>query len=394
MPSFVPVKSSLALAVSFALSVIALGASAPAAHAHDNHSSLIASKGFYPELIADVAEQVAPSVVNIDIERRSDALPGMQGNLPPGMNEFFQRFGFGGGDSPFKLYMPNVPSVLTGNGSGIIIDADGHILTNNHVIADTDKITVTLQSGEKFPGTVVGRDAYSDLALVKIDVPASVHLTPAKLGDSASLRPGDWVLAIGSPAGFDHTVTLGIISGISRHVPDLNTNMNYIQTDAAINPGNSGGPLVDLNGDVVGINTAIYAQGQNLGFAIPIDVAKPVLTALATTGHIDRPYLGIAMTDLNPRLAKGLGLSDNATGAVISRVMPDSPAAQAGFQQGDVIQRIDGQPVTGADAVQAMIKDRPVPSSFNVQILRNGQMMDLSVTSQQLPDEPPHPHAN
>ena len=342
---------------------------------------------FHPNLVADVAEQVAPSVVNIDTERQDTGM-----GLPSGLENHFRSFGFGfdsnSSQSPFRLFMTPGNTIENGNGSGIILDTAGHILTNNHVVDGTSKIMVTLQGGQKFPAQVLGRDPYSDLSILKVEA-APALLKPATLGSSTKLRPGEWVLAVGSPAGFDHTVTLGIISGISRRIPDLNRNMEYIQTDAAINPGNSGGPLVNLNGEVIGINTAISAKGQNIGFAIPIDIAKAITGTLISQGQVVRPYLGIAMATLDTPLAKSLGLPDNTTGVVISQVSPQSPAAQAGLRLGDVIQHIDGQPVSTAEAVQALVQNKPLNSAFNLQILRNGQMLGLSMTSAQLPDEAP-----
>jgi serine protease Do len=251
------------------------------------------------------------------------------------------------------------------------------------VVASADKITVTLNDKRKLPATVVGRDRFTDLAVLKIDAP---NLKPAPLGNSQKLRAGEFVLAVGSPLGFDHTVTLGIVSAISRRVPDINSNVDFVQTDAAINPGNSGGPLVNLRGEVVGINTAISGIGQNIGFAIPVDVAKQVANQLITHGGITRPWIGLAMTELNPELAKSLGLPENQQGVVVSQVMPNSPSAKAGFKQGDIIQRIDGQKVDTPKTVQEWVQKKPVQSKLNMQILRDGQLMALSVTTDQLPD--------
>lgn len=357
-------------------------------------------RSFYPDLIADVAEAVAPSVVNIDVQR-TEAVQ------MPDMNDFFggqifQRF-FGGdpglgGDgsgSPFFQFktQPAQPGggvqerVLSGNGSGMVFDKVGHILTNNHVVSGADTITITFQDGRKASAQVVGRDAYTDLAVLKLDTHMS-DLKPIKSATQMSkLRPGEWVLAVGSPLGFDHTVTVGIISALSRRVPDLNSNVAFIQTDAAINPGNSGGPLVSLSGEVVGINTAISGRGQNIGFAIPMDVASEVASALIADGKITRPWIGISMTELNPTLAKSLGLQDGTAGVVVAGVMRNGPAAKAGFRQGDVIQRVDGKTVDKATAIQQLVKDKPLKTTFNFQILRNGQMLALPVTTDQLPDK-------
>jgi serine protease Do len=342
--------------------------------------------GNNPNLVADVAEQVAPSVVNIDIEKRSPAMAiGAEEDAIPFMgDELFRRF--------FGLDMPNQPRQLpqqryqaptiAGNGSGVIIDIQGHILTNYHVVAGADKISVTLNDGRKLVGKVVGKDRFSDLAVIKI---TADKLKPATLGYSATLRPGEWVLAIGSPLGFDHTVTLGIVSALSRRVPDISTNVDFIQTDAAINPGNSGGPLVNLKGQVVGINTAISGNGQNIGFAIPVDVVKQVSADLVAKGVITRPWIGLAMTELNPDLAKSLGLPDNTQGVIVSQVIPGSPSAKAGFLQGDVIQHIDGKTIRDPKTVQGLVRTKPVATPMRVQVLRDGQMIALSVKTEALP---------
>ncbi|MGE0200861.1 MAG: S1C family serine protease [Candidatus Melainabacteria bacterium] len=380
----------------------------PALSGHSPAQALEAGgklSGFYPELIADVSEQVAPSVVNIDTERtESVTMPEFPGFLfRPGNGEGEGPEGF----SPFgalPFAMPGFPQnggngatrqyhKVAGNGSGVIINANGTILTNNHVVAGADDITVTLQGGQKYPAKVLGRDSYTDLALVKIELPAgqsveTLKLKPARLGSSKTLRPGEWVLAIGSPLGYDHTVTVGIVSGVSRRIPDPKTNLEYIQTDAAINPGNSGGPLVNLRGEVIGINTAISGRGQNIGFAIPVDVARDIADSLAAQGKIVRPWIGISMTDLNAKLAESLGLKADTQGVVVAQVMPGSPADKAGFKQGDVIQRLGGHPVASARVIQDQVREKPVNSSLNFLVLRNGALAPVDVKTEQLPDDP------
>lgn len=343
--------------------------------------------GNNPNLIADVAEQVSPSVVNIDVER-TENVPNIAMPFDQGMLERFFGIqpGDGGEGSPFAPFHPGyAKQIIAGNGSGVIVDSKGYILTNYHVVTSASKITVTLNDGRKCPGHVVGQDRFSDLAVVKIDCD---NLQPAVLGDSQKLRPGEWVIAVGSPLGFDHTVTLGIISAISRRVPDINSNVDFIQTDAAINPGNSGGPLVNLRGEVVGINTAISARGQNIGFAVPVNVAKQVTDALIAHGKITRPWIGISMTDLTPELAKSLGLPTNTQGVVVAQVLPQSPSAQAGFRQGDILQRVDGMKIKSSKAVQEYVRQKPVNSNMAFQVLRDGQMMALQVHTAQLPNNP------
>jgi serine protease Do len=340
---------------------------------------------FSPNLVADVAELVAPSVVNIDIEKTTSAVAPNLSGLPFSDDLLRRFFGFDAGSgSPFTPFGGGgmQSQVITGNGSGMILSKDGYILTNNHVVSTADKMTVTLNDGRQFPARLIGRDAVSDVAVIKIDAP---NLVPVTLGASDKLRPGEWVIAIGSPLGFDHTVTLGIVSALSRRIPDLNSNMSFIQTDAAINPGNSGGPLVNLKGEVIGINTAISGRGQNIGFAIPVDTVKPIADTLIAGKQVIRPWVGISMVDLNPDLAKHVGLSPETQGVVIAQVMQNSPAYKAGLMQGDVIQKIDGKLATKADVIQESIRQKPINTRINLEILRNGHRIQVGVLSEPLP---------
>lgn len=336
-------------------------------------------QNFHPGLIADVAQLVAPSVVNIDVEK-SARLPGrFQAGLPFSEDVLKHFFGV----DP-NVFTPFGNQVITGNGSGMIIDEKGHILTNNHVVATADKMLVTLNDGRQFPARLVGRDALSDVAVLKIDAP---NLIPVTFGDSSKLRPGEWVIAVGSPLGFDHTVTLGIVSALSRRIPDLNSNLSFIQTDAAINPGNSGGPLVNLKGEVIGMNTAISGKGQNIGFATPINDLKKIVETIIAGKPIERPWLGISMVALNPELAKHVGLPPETQGVVIAQVLENSPAYRAGLLQGDVIQKMDGKAITKAETVQELVRNKPLNTRFSLSILRNGHPIQVSITSEQLPAE-------
>lgn len=347
----------------------------------------LGSQTFYPDLIADVAEMVAPSVVNIDVEKTTKTnVPDLSG-LPFG-DDMIRRF-FGGdpNSSPFTPFGGSGAlgqRTITGNGSGVILSKDGYVLTNNHVIASVDRVTVTLNDGRRFPAKLVGRDSYSDIAVLKIDAPS--NLLPITLGDSDKLRPGEWVIAIGSPLGFDHTVTQGIISALSRRIPDLNSSVSFIQTDAAINPGNSGGPLVNLKGEVIGINTAVSGRGQNIGFAIPSNSVKLIANTLIAGKPVVRPWIGLSMVALNPDLAKHLGLSPNTQGVMVAQVMQDSPAYKAGLMQSDVIVKVDGKPVTTAEAVQAAVHAKPLNGKLALDILRNGHPAQVSVTTEALPE--------
>ena len=333
-------------------------------------------------LIADVAEQVAPSVVNIDVEKQAPTAPAF---AMPFSDDLLRRF-FGMRPEA----MPREPQTVRGNGSGVVLNNQGYILTNYHVVSQASKLTVTLNDGRKFPGTVVGHDKLTDMAVVKI---TADKLSPAKMGSSDKLRPGEWVLAIGSPLGFDHTVTIGIISALSRKVPDLNNNVQFIQTDAAINPGNSGGPLVNLKGEVIGINTAISGVAQNIGFAIPVDTVRQVADALVADGKIDRPWIGLGLGQLSPALSESLGLPANTEGVVVSQVAPNGPSAKAGLRQGDVIQRVNGQRITDAKLLQDTVRNKPVNSTLAMQLLRDGQMVGVTLKTELMPTDDEAPAA-
>ena len=340
---------------------------------------------FYPDLIADVAERVAPAVVNIDVEKTARVTTPDLSGLPFG-DELMRRF-FGAdpnGNSFTPFGGASDQRTITGNGSGVVLSKDGYILTSNHVVASVDKVTVTLNDGRQFPAKLVGRDSFSDVAVLKIDAPAK--LSPITLGDSDKLRPGEWVLAIGSPLGYDHTVTQGIVSALSRKIPDLNSNVSFIQTDAAINPGNSGGPLVNLRGEVIGINTAISGRGQNIGFAIPINTVKQIANSLIAGKPILRPWVGLSLVGLNPDLAKHIGLPPTTEGVMVAQVMQNSPANKAGLLRGDVIQQVDGKAVTKAENVQDAIRVKPLNSKIGMTILRNGKPVQISVVSEPLPE--------
>lgn len=322
--------------------------------------------------IADMASKASESVVNIDISKNI-SLPGVALNSP------FQFF-FGQGNDPSLEQAPRKYQ-QHGSGSGVIVRQDGYILTNNHVVGQADEIKVTLNDKREFQGKVVGRDSFTDLALVKIDAKG---LPVAQLGTSKALRPGDWAIAIGSPLGLDHSVTMGIISALGRSLNDINS-VDFIQTDAAINPGNSGGPLLNIRGEVIGLNTAIRGDGQNIGFAIPIDIAKEVTDQLVTGGTIKRAYVGIYMQDLNEKIAVALGIPKNTKGVLIAKVEPDGPAGRAGLTAGDVIEKVDGKQVLTSKEVQKQIRTHKVDETVDFLILRNGA---LTATTVKLGDFP------
>lgn len=314
--------------------------------------------------IADMASKASESVVNIDISKNIQ-VPTVGFNSP---FQFFFGNGMEQNGAPRKFQQH-------GSGSGVVIRQDGYILTNNHVVGQADEIKVTLNDKREFQGKVVGRDSFTDLALVKID---ATGLPIAQLGTSKNLRPGDWAIAIGSPLGLDHSVTMGIISALGRSLSDINS-VDFIQTDAAINPGNSGGPLLNIRGEVIGLNTAIRGDGQNIGFAIPIDIAKEVVDQLVKGGTIKRPYVGIYMQDLNEKIAHAIGVPANTKGVLIAKVEPEGPAARGGLTAGDVIEKVDGKPVLTSKEVQKQIRSHKVDETVDFLVLRNGALTAATV---------------
>ncbi len=331
--------------------------------------------------VTSVVEQVGPAVVRINSSRM------VTRNLPQGFNDPRLRRFFGGD-------MPRSASrVERGTGSGFIISKNGQILTNAHVVDGATNVNVILKDGRRFTGKVLGTDPVTDVAVIKIQAD---NLPTAKLGNSEGLRPGEWAIAIGNPLGLDNTVTTGIISATGRSssaigVPDKR--VAFIQTDAAINPGNSGGPLLNAQGEVVGMNTAIIQGTQGLGFAIPINTAGKIANQLIAQGKVEHAYLGIEMVGLTPEIKQSLNSDPNSgltvaedQGVLVVRVVPNSPAATSGLRAGDVIQKLNGQAVTDADNVQKAVEDASVGGSLRLDLRRNGQTIDLAVRPGALPD--------
>ena len=273
------------------------------------------------------------------------------------------------------LRTPRLPKLQKGMGSGVIISKDGYVLTNNHVVDGAKEVTITLADQKEYKGRIVGTDPQTDIAVVKID--AHESFPAATLGNSDDLKVGDWVVAIGNPFGLDRTVTAGIVSAKGR-VIGAGPYDNFIQTDASINPGNSGGPLLNLQGEVVGINTAIVAQGQGIGFAIPVNTVKPMIPELETKGKVTRGFLGVNIQAITPALAKSLSLPDQK-GALVADVNPDTPAARAGIQRGDVIVAFNGKEVPDSQSLPAMVAAIPVDQEATVTVKRQGQTLQLPV---------------
>jgi S1-C subfamily serine protease len=281
---------------------------------------------------------------------------------------------------------------VRGTGSGFIINADGLVLTNAHVVDRADTVTVTLKDGRNFTGRVLGQDTLTDVAVVKIQASG---LPVVNVGNSEQLRPGEWAIAIGNPLGLDNTVTAGIISGTGRSSADVGVpdkRINFIQTDAAINPGNSGGPLLNQQGQVIGMNTAIIGGAQGLGFAIPINRAQEIADQLIADGRVEHPYLGVQMATLTPTLRENLNQdSSNQVrvqanqGVVIVGVARNSPADRAGLQVGDVIQQINGQAVKTADEVQQAVDNSTIGSNLPVEVSRNGRSLTIPVRPGEFP---------
>jgi Do/DeqQ family serine protease len=333
--------------------------------------------------IAAAVQKVGPAVVRIDSERTVTT------QVPDALNDpFFRRFF--GNDTPEQ----GSSRVEEGTGSGFIIDSKGLILTNAHVVDKADKVTVTLKDGRTLTGQVLGKDTVTDVAVVKIDANG---LPTVDVGNSDKLQPGEWAIAIGNPLGLDNTVTAGIISATGRTssqigVPDRR--VGFIQTDAAINPGNSGGPLLDEQGEVIGMNTAIIGGAQGLGFAIPINTARRIADQLIANGKVDHPYLGIQMATLTPAIKKELNNNPNSgisvqqdRGILVIKVMPDSPAAKAGIRAGDVIQKINNESVTDADTVQRIVEGSKIGSSLPIELERGDQTVNITVQPGVLPAE-------
>lgn len=324
-----------------------------------------------PTTFADLAEKVKPAVVNISTTKtvRQQGVP-----FPPSP--------FGGPD-PFeefrRFFEESVPreQTQTALGTGFIINDKGDILTNNHVVGDADAIQVHLSDGRKFKADVVGRDERTDLAVIKIDTKSKLPFV--QLGDSDAAKQGDWVMAVGNPFGFEHTVTVGVVSAKGRILGDAKAPFaRFIQTDASINPGNSGGPLFNLQGEVVGINTMIYGMGTGIGFAIPVNLAKTLLPQLQEKGSVTRGWLGVQIQGMTEELAKSYGL-ESEKGALLASVFPESPADQGGLKGGDVVLKFDGREIEEPFDLSAFVAETEVGKKAKLTVMREGKEMVLTV---------------
>ncbi|MBC3374241.1 DegQ family serine endoprotease [Pseudomonas sp. SWRI92] len=333
-----------------------------------------------------LVEQASPAVVNISTtqklpERRvmDPQVPDLEG-LPPMLREFFER-GMPQPRSPGGGRQREAQSL----GSGFIISPDGYILTNNHVIADADEILVRLADRSELKAKLVGTDPRSDVALLKIE---GKDLPVLKLGKSQNLKAGQWVVAIGSPFGFDHTVTQGIVSAIGRSLPNENY-VPFIQTDVPINPGNSGGPLFNLDGEVVGINSQIYTRSggfMGVSFAIPIDVAMDVSNQLKSEGKVSRGWLGVVIQEVNKDLAESFGLEKPA-GALVAQIQEGGPAAKGGLQVGDVILSLNGQPIIMSADLPHLVGALKAGAKANLEVIREGKRKNVELTVGAIPEE-------
>jgi Do/DeqQ family serine protease len=359
-------------------SAIAQTTSTPVQMAQSRSSGIFS--GADTNFVVDAVDRTGPAVVRINASRT------VQSRVPqmfrdPAFRQFF------GDDLPQSRQR-----VERGTGSGFIIQSDGVILTNAHVVDGADSVTVLLKDGRELRGRVMGADALTDVAVIKVEAD---RLPTVAVGNSEKLRPGEWAIAIGNPLGLDNTVTVGIISATGRRsnqvgVPDKR--VGFIQTDAAINPGNSGGPLLNQRGEVIGMNTAILSGAQGLGFAIPINTAQRIAEQLISKGKVDHPYLGIRMAAITPELRQQVNRDRSAgftlqadKGVLVFGIMQNSPAAKAGMRPGDVIQKINGQSMETPDQVQQAVENSSVGGTLQVDVQRQSQTVTLSIRPEAFP---------
>ena len=354
---------------------------APSA-ASSNNSEATGALRALPDF-SPLVEKYGPAVVNVEVVEKSQPTAGGPPGLSPNdpFYDFFRRFGIPGPDQGPRGNQPPV----RGAGSGFIVSPDGYILTNTHVVLNADEVTVRLTDRREFQAKVIGADERTDVAVIKI---SASNLPTVKLGDPSKVRPGQWVLAIGSPFGFENSATAGIISATARSLPSDNY-VPFIQTDVAVNPGNSGGPLFNMAGEVVGINSQIFSRtGGYMGvsFAIPIDVAKNVEEQLIKTGRVVRGRIGVTIQDVNAQLAESFGL-DRPCGALVSSVERDGPASKAGLQPGDVILAVNGHPIERYGELSGSIAAMKPGSDATLQVWRGGKQQAVSIKIAELKEQ-------
>ncbi len=337
--------------------------------------------------VVEAVNRTGPAVVRINASRTVASNP----QIPEAFLEdpMFRQF--------FGDQLRRMPRerVERGTGSGFIINTDGNIITNAHVVSGADKVTVILKDGRQIEGKVLGSDELTDIAVVQAKAD---NLPTVSLGSSQNLQPGDWAIAIGNPLGLDNTVTSGIISAIGRRSGQIGVDkrVSFIQTDAAINPGNSGGPLLNQNGEVIGVNTAIIQGAQGLGFSIPIETAQRIAKQIIENGKVSRAYIGIQMMTLDDRVKSqvnqdpdfGIQVNDDK-GVLVTRVVENSPASKAGVRRGDVIVKFAGQDILSADQVTQLVEDRTVGDKIRIDVKRNVQTLNLEIETAQFPQKFP-----
>jgi serine protease Do len=368
------------IASAHAATAPATGVAAPAANPN---ATTLPLNGF-----SDLVKRYGPAVVNISVEGTRKVAAGDEEDededaaqspqmpqLPPGLQEFFRGFG-GHGAVP---QMPHGAMPMRGQGSGFIVSPDGYILTNAHVVENADRVTVKLTDRREFRAKVVGKDRQTDVALIKID---AKDLPTVKLGSSRDANVGEWVVAIGSPFGFDNSVTAGIVSAKGRSLPD-SSYVPFIQTDVAVNPGNSGGPLFNLSGEVIGINSQIYSRTgafAGISFAVPIETALNVKDQILKTGHVSHGRIGITVQEVNAGLAESFGL-DRPRGALVSGVEPGSPGDKAGLKVGDIILAYDGKPIERSGDLPVIVGELPAGHKAGIQVWRDHAQKQLAVAT-------------
>src|SRR5438128_1688161 len=363
-------------------SALAAAAAAPAPAAAALDDSSIEPLLALDRAMENVAARVTPAIVNVTVASKTDARrqSGDDNGDNSNDNDMQQFNPFGQFGMPMP--MPQRPGIEHGLGSGVIISPDGYIVTNNHVIDGAVNINVTLGDRRVLPAKLVGADPLTDLAVIKVD---ATNLPSVPWGDSAQLHPGQTVLAFGNPFGFRFTVTRGIVSALNRPNPSVSDRRKpgqFIQTDAAINPGNSGGPLVDARGEVIGINTFLISPSgtfSGMGFAIPTQIVRPTVETLIKYGKVTHGYMGIGISDVTPENSKFFDLK-KAEGAVVTQVEPTSPGAKAGLKTGDVITRLDGQPVSDAGELQVQVGQKRSGTTIKLEVMREGKIVNVPVT--------------